>query len=120
MKPEIENTSFGSITINGQRFHKDILLRLDGSIEKRKKKLSKRLYGTSHTISLDEAQFVYEQGAELLVIGTGCYDRVRLSPEAREFLHEHSCRTKLAPTQEAIHLWNEAEGKVIGLFHITC
>ena len=55
MKPKIEATSFGSITIDGQKFKKDVVIRLDGSVKKRKKKLSKRIYGTSHTISLDEA-----------------------------------------------------------------
>ena len=82
MKPRIEATTFGSITIDGQEIENDVLLRLDGSVKKRKKKLSKKVYGTSHTISLDEAKYVYEKGAELLIIGTGQYDLVRLSDEA--------------------------------------
>ena len=83
MKPKIEATSFGSITIDGQKIRNDVILRLDGSVKKRKKKLSKRVYGTSHTISLDEAKHVYEEGAELLIIGTGRFDSVRLSEEAQ-------------------------------------
>jgi hypothetical protein len=120
MKPNIEATSFGSITIDGQKIRNDVILRLDGSVKKRKKKLSKRVYGTSHTISLDEAQHVYEAGAELLIIGTGQYDLVRLSEEAQAYLGKHNCRTKLAATPDAIRLWNKATGKVIGLFHVTC
>jgi hypothetical protein len=120
MKPNIEATSFGSITIDGQKIRNDVILRLDGSVKKRKKKLSKRVYGTSHTISLDEAKHVYEAGAELLIIGAGQYDLVRLSEEAQTYLEEHNCRTKLAATPDAIHLWNKAKGKVIGLFHVTC
>ena len=120
MKPKIEATSFGSITIRGQKIRHDVLLRLDGSVRKRKKKLSKRIYGTSHTISLDEAKHVYEEGAELLVIGTGRFDSVRLSEEAQAYLEKHNCQTTLARTTEAIHIWNEAQGKVIGLFHVTC
>ena len=120
MKPKIEATSFGSITIDGQKIRNDVILRLDGSVKKRKKKLSKRVYGTSHTISLDEAKHVYEEGAELLIIGTGRFDSVRLSEEAQAYLEEHNCRTKLAATSDAISLWNKAQGKVIGLFHVTC
>ena len=120
MEPRIEATTFGSITIGGRKIRNDVILRLDGSVKKRKKKLSKRIYGTSHTISLDEAKYVYEKGAELLVIGTGQYDRVRLSEEAQAYLRKHNCRTELAATPDAIHLWNEAQGKVIGLFHVTC
>jgi hypothetical protein len=120
MKPKIEATSFGSITIDGQKIEKDVILRLDGSVKKRKKKLSKRIYGTSHTISLDEAKHVYEEGAELLIIGTGQYGLVHLSEEAQAYLEKHNCRTKLASTPDAIGIWNKAQGKVIGLFHVTC
>lgn len=120
MKPKIEATTFGSITVDGQKIGNDVILRLDGSVKKRKKKLSKRIYGTSHTISLDEARHVYQNGAELLIIGTGQYDSVRLSEEAQAYLRRQGCRTKLAATPEAIYLWNKAKGKVIGLFHVTC
>lgn len=120
MKPKIEATSFGSITIGGREIEHDVVLRLDGSVKKRKKKLSKRLYGTSHTISLDEARHVYEEGAELLIIGTGQYDLVHLSEEAQAYLVKHNCQTKLAATPKAIGVWNKAQGKVIGLFHVTC
>ncbi len=48
-----------------------MVIRLSGAIKKRKKKLSKAVYGTSHTISLDEAKQIYEDGAERLIIGSG-------------------------------------------------
>lgn len=120
MKPKIEATTYGSITIDGREIINDVILRLDGSVKKRKKKLSKRVYGTSHIISLDEARHVYENGAELLIIGTGRFDSVRLSEEAQAYLEKHNCQTELAPTPDAIGLWNKAKGKVIGLFHVTC
>ncbi len=120
MKPTIEATTFGSITIGGRKIRNDVILRLDGSVKKRRKKLSKRIYGTSHTISLDEARYVYEKGTELLIIGTGQYDLMHLSEEAQAYLQKHNCRTELAATPDAIRLWNEAQGKVIGLFHVTC
>jgi hypothetical protein len=120
MKPKIEATTFGSITIDGRKIRNDVIVRLDGSVKKRKKKLSKRIYGTSHTISLDEVKYVYEKGAELFIIGTGQYDLVCLSEEAQAYLQKHNCRTELAATPDAIRLWNKAQGKVIGLFHVTC
>jgi hypothetical protein len=120
MDPKIEATAFGWITIAGQRIRHDVILRLDGSVKKRKKKLSKKVFGTSHTISLGEAKHVYEQGAELLIVGTGQYDRVRFSKEAEAFLRKRDCEIQLAATPEAINLWNRARGRVIGLFHVTC
>ena len=120
MRPRINAATFGAITIEGREIGNDVILRLDGSVEKRKKKLSKKIYGTSHTISLEEARYVYEKGAELLIIGTGHYDRVGLSDEAERYFKKHGCRVKLKATPEAIHAWNAAGKKVIGLFHVTC
>ncbi len=120
MKPSIDQTTFGSMTIEGSVFEHDVLIRLSGQVKKRKKKLSKAIYGTSHILSLDEAKHVYEDGAQRLMIGTGQYGNVRLSEEAADYFKRKQCQVELLPTPEAIRAWNEAEGKVIGLFHVTC
>jgi len=120
MKPRIDHTKFGSITIGGTVCEQDVIIRLNGRVEKRKKKLSKAVYGTSHTVSLDEAKYIYEKGAERLMIGTGQQHLVKLSNEAVEYLQRRQCQVELLPTREAICVWNEARGAVIGLFHITC
>ena len=120
MKPSIDQTTFGSITVEGTVFEHDVLIRLNGQVKKRKKKLSKAIYGTSHILSLDEAKHVYEDGAQRLMIGTGQYDNVRLSEEAADYFKRKQCQVELLPTPEAIRAWNEAEGTVIGLFHVTC
>jgi len=120
MKPKIDRTAFGSITIGGEVFEHDVQIRLNGQVKKRKKKLSKAIYGTSHTISLDEAKHVYQAGAELLIIGSGQSGMVKLSAEAAAFFEQKNCRVKLLPTPEAIPAWNDAKGAVIGLFHVTC
>ena len=120
MKPSIDKTSFGSITIAGEAIEHDVVIRLDGKVEKRKKKLSKEIYGTSHIISLEEAKFIYEKGAEKLIIGSGQSGLVRLSDEAAAYLKDEKCKVELASTPKAIGLWNDARGRVIGLFHITC
>ena len=120
MKPRIEGTEFGSITIGGKKIKNDVLIRLDGSVKKRKKKLSKRVYGTSHRISLAEAQHLFDAGARLLVVGAGQYGLVSLDEEAQGFFDRQGCQVRVLPTPEAIRVWNKAHGKVIGLFHVTC
>ena len=120
MKPRIDQTSFGSITIEGTVFEHDVLIRLSGQMEKRKKKLSKAVYGTSHIVSLAEAKHVYEKGTQRLIIGAGQYGTVTLSEEAAEYFKRKQCQVDLLPTPEAIGVWNEAEGSVISLFHVTC
>jgi hypothetical protein len=120
MKPKIDNTKFGMISISGTQFDHDVIIRLDGRVEKRKKKLSKAIYGTSHILSLDEAKYVFEDGAERLIIGTGQTGMVKLSDDAENFYQKKDCAVDLEPTPEAIQSWNEARGAVIALFHVTC
>ena len=120
MRPKIDDTWFGSITVEGKRYEYDILIRLSGKVRKRNKALSKAVYGTSHTISRAEIEELYRKKAERLIIGTGQDDKVRLSEEAAEFLASHNCKADLWPTSKAVKRWNEAQGKVLGLFHVTC
>ncbi len=120
MVPIINSTSFGSITIDDVKYSHDVLIRLNGEVTKRKKKLSKELYGTSHKLSLPEAEYIYEDGAEKLLIGSGKFDRVHLSDEANAFFKEKGIELFLAATSKAIKKWNQESGKTIGLFHVTC
>jgi len=120
MKPKIGHTKFGQITVEGETYDFDIHIRLDGGVKKRKKKLSKEVYGTSHIVSLAEAKDLYESGAEQLVIGSGQSGMLRCSDEALSYLKKKGCRVDLLPTPQAIRAWNVAEGAVIGMFHVTC
>ena len=120
MKPVIESTNFGSITIDGERYEHDVVIRLSGEIKKRKKKLSKAIYGTSHKLSLEEAEHIYEEGARRLVIGSGQYGLVKLTKEAGEFFDSKGVIVDLIKTPSAINLWNDAGEGTIAMFHVTC
>jgi hypothetical protein len=120
VKPTIKDTGFGYITVEGTRIEHDILIRLSGQIKKRKKRLSKDLYGTSHIISREEAEHIHQEGAEQLIIGSGQEGMVRLSEEAAEYFRKKGCEVYLRPTPRAIRHWNEVKGHVVGLFHVTC
>jgi hypothetical protein len=117
---QIEGTTFGSITIDGKTYEHDIVIRLSGEVVKRKKKLSKKYYGTSHTLSKDEAKFVFEKGCELLILGSGQEGNVHLSLEAESYFAKKGCRVLLQRTPEAINLFNKCRAKKVGLFHVTC
>jgi hypothetical protein len=118
LRPRIDRTEFGSIIIEGDEL--DVVIRLNGNGKKRKKKLSKAVCGTSHIISLGEAEQVYQEGAEQLIIGAGQYGNIVLSNEAKTYFEGKRCRVKWLPTPDAIGIWNKAYGPVIGLFQVTC
>ena len=71
MEPPIDGTQFGSITLGGIVYDHDVLVCPDATVRRREKKLSKAVYGTSHTISVEEAKYVYHhgEGAQRLIIG---------------------------------------------------
>ena len=116
----IESTTFGAITIDGKTYEHDVVIRLSGEVVKRKKKLSKKLYGTSHVLSEDEAKFLFEKGCDQVVIGSGQMGNVHLSPEAEAYFERKGCEILLKPTPEAIRMFNRSRAKRIGLFHVTC
>ncbi len=121
MKPQINDTSFGSITIEGTKYDHDVLIRSDGSVHKRKKKLSKKKYGSSHKISPEEAQYIYEEGTTHLIIGSGQMGLIKLSDEATAYFDKKDCTVHILKTPDAIKKWNKSgEGAIAGLFHVTC
>ena len=120
MNPHIDKTSFGSITVEGIEYSHDIVIRLSGKNKKRKKKLSKAVYGTSHTVSRDEAAHILDDGAKLLIVGTGQHGALGFSEEAGTYLTAHGCRLVLEPKPSAVQHWNRAGGATIAMFHITC
>ena len=116
----IERTTFGAITVDGKTYEHDVVIRLSGEVVKRKKKLSKKYYGTSHTLSKDEAKFVFEKGCKQLILGSGQMGNLHLSPEAEAFFAKKGCKVVLRPTPEAIRVFNKSRGSKAGLFHVTC
>lgn len=119
---KIEKTSFGSITIDGKTYEHDVFIDMDGKVHKRKKKLSKNIYGTSHILSLEEAEYLFETGCTTLILGAGQDGlSVSLSDKAAAFFERENCRIVRHPTPEAIRAYNECrEKRKIGLFHVTC
>ena len=120
MKPTIDKTGFGYLQVESSKIKHDIVIRLSGEIKKRKKKLSKAVYGTSHKISLEEARHIHQDGAERLIIGSGKFGLVELTQGAADYFKNMNCMVDLQPTPRAARLWNKAEGNVIALFHISC
>jgi hypothetical protein len=116
--PHIESTDFGWITIDGVKYTHDVIIRSDGCVEKRKKKLSRKLFGTSHLVSEDEARDLFEEGVQRVIVGSGQYGVLKLSDEARQLFRE--CSLECLPTPKAIKVWNKTAGPAVALFHITC
>jgi hypothetical protein len=95
----------------GTTYEHDVIIRLSGEVARRKKKLSKKYYGTSHVLSKDEARFVFENGCQQLILGSGQMGNVHLSPEAEAYFAKKGCAVLLQPTPKAIHTFNGSHAK---------
>ncbi len=120
MKRHIQQTKFGSITIDDIEYGHDVVIRCNGVVQKRKKKLSKSVYGTSHIVSLEEAKHLYDKECGVLLIGTGQDGSLKLGKEATEYFAEKKCEVLLLPTPKAVKKYGKLEGNIIAMFHVTC
>ena len=120
MHPHIDRSAFGSIVIEGTHYDHDVVIRSDGSVGKRKKKLSKKVTGTSHLVSLAEAEHVWRDGASTVVVGAGHNGVLKLSKEARNFFESKGCEIVINRTPVVIRSWNKLDGNAVGLLHVTC
>jgi hypothetical protein len=122
MKPRLDATAFGSITVDGTVFDHDVVI----SPGRRSKPAQEEaLQGGLRDVAHDLAR----GGQVRLRAGSGGrppdrrrgqYGRVRLSPEAADFFARKACEIVLLPTPVVIGIWNETEGRAVGLFHVTC
>jgi hypothetical protein len=71
-------------------------------------------------VSAEEAEHIYDEGAEQVIVGTGQHSVLKLSGETAAFFNDHNCKVQAVPTPDAVNAWNEAQGKVIAMFHVTC
>ena len=92
-------SEFGWIEIGGNRFENDVIVHVDKSVSKRRKKRSKRFkeeYG--HTpLSEAELDFLTEEGPEIVFIGTGHYGSLPITPGAKEVLDHYEIAMKETP-----------------------
>jgi hypothetical protein len=116
----IDGTEFGSITIDGKIYDHDVVIGLSGEVTKRKKRLSKEQYGTSHILSKAEAKAIFEKGCDIVIIGAGQDGNLRLSGEAKDYFDAHGCQIVLQRTPQAIQAFNRSRAHKIALMHVTC
>lgn len=120
----IEKTTFGSITIDGEKYKYDVYIHLDKTIERRKKELSKP-YSKGHTVvGPDEIKYLLSKKPKILVFGKGQFGILPIHEEAKKLLDkEKDLIIIYNKTPVVIHMLNDLikqKAKVVALLHITC
>jgi hypothetical protein len=113
-------TGFGWIEIEGKEYDHDIVIHADGSITKRKKKLSKPLKGSfGHTpLSEQELDFLDDEHPDVVYIGTGQYGSLPFTPGAEKLLSGYN--TTVMPTGDILPALERDDRRYVAILHVTC
>ena len=117
----IEKVSWGTITVNGQRFGQVIISR--DRVEERNREKLEKLFGTTHQIGDWEIEALLAGNPEVIIIGNGQGEVLRISSEVQEKLTRSGAEIKVLRTPVAMAEFNKlaSTGKrVNALIHTTC
>ena len=111
----IDNYSFGSITVNGNRYSKDVIIFPD-------RVFSPWWRGEGHLLQNNDLMDVVKSGISELVIGTGYYGVMKVPSEVIEYLNQKGITATIEKTPEAVESYNRVISKraAIAALHLTC
>ncbi len=112
----IEKYSFGSITIEGKEYTKDVIIFPD-------KVFSPWWRKEGHNLTLEDLKEAIEAKPPLLIIGTGAYGVMKVPEETLKVLKQKNIEPLVAKTDKAVELYNEKTQNnedVIACLHLTC
>ncbi len=118
--PQIVATSFGRITIGRDIYEYDVYILASDEVKKRKKKLAKEVYGTSHKIGPTELKKLCKGHPAKIFIGTGQSGVAELTQEGDDYLRRHEVESCVLPTPDVIGPYNECPNPKAALIHVTC
>ena len=105
----------GEITIEGKRYNSDVIV-----FPHRVKSDWWRKRG--HQVRFEDIEEVIQDKPEILVVGTGVEEEMKVLPETKRYLAEQGVELIAQATDKACQTYNQlcSSRKVIGAFHLTC
>lgn len=118
--PEITAASWGRVYVAGyEHVFKDVKLYPGGARE-----WDWRETGTQHVPGIQRSDLteLVDGGARVVVLSTGYWRRLRVTPEALAYLEEQGVRPVIAPTDKAVLEYNRlrSDEPAGALIHSTC
>lgn len=111
----IDSYQFGLIVINGRKYTSDIII-----FPERVKDNWWRKVG--HQLCLDDIAEVLTGSPEVLVVGTGASDLMKVLPEVRQVVDARGIELIVEPTDKACHTYNQLcrSRRAVAALHLTC
>ncbi|HEY43812.1 MAG TPA: hypothetical protein G4O11_07505 [Anaerolineae bacterium] len=115
VKPRIDAYRFGRIEINGQVYHRDVIILPD-------RVLPNWWRVEGHTLKYEDLQQALGCKPSVLVIGLGSYSRVHVPEDTRNEIEGAGIKLIALPTGEACETYNQLreEERVVAALHLTC
>jgi hypothetical protein len=113
---EIERYSFGKIRIDGRDYDADVIVS-NGDVH------SPWWRQEGHALSAEDLRTLMREPPDVLVIGTGYFGRMRVSPETLALLRRKGIDARVARTSEAVEAFNRLQresARVAAALHLTC
>lgn len=114
----VEAYSFGSITVDGEKFTKDVIIGRAGV-------LSPWWRREGHSLDPEDLESVTASTPEVLVIGTGSFGVMKVPDDTMEFLRSRDIEPRVMRTGRAVEEFNDllkkrGPDKVMAALHLTC
>jgi hypothetical protein len=116
--PRIVNISWGGMEVEGYGKGRDFILWPGGA-----ELWDWNRSGTSHdSIALADVEKALANGAEIVILSTGVFGRLKITDEVTSFLCDRGVEFEILKTGEAVKRYNQLrEVRLVGgLFHSTC
>jgi hypothetical protein len=110
----IEQYSFGSVVVEGERHSRDVIV------------LPGRVVGDwwrrdGHSLVIDDLDQVLDELPERLIVGCGAHGRLHPHPSVLDALAERGVEVEAVPTDEAVRRYSESDpARTAAALHLTC
>lgn len=117
--PAVREAEPGTMVVDGKTVDCDVCVTAAGKARPRDLADASSVYGSVHRIGPVELSKICKGNPRLMVLGTGYSDSVGLTPEGAEFLQCQRIACHVAPTREAIRVFNESREPKAAMFCVT-
>lgn len=111
----IDSYQFGEIVIEGKKYSADVII-FPNRVQ------SNWWRKTGHELCLEDIAEVIAENPEVLVVGTGASDMMKVLPEVEKLTQSRGIKLLAEPTEKACNTYNQMvrSQKVVAALHITC
>ena len=115
---DVMATGFGWVKYKGKIHQEDIIITAGGEVMRRDGDEVLRKYGTLKAISVNEMNILTAGNPEVIVVGIGTGDSLRLPPEAMEILEKSGSRIVQGNSAKAVKYFDQFAGTKAALIHV--